>query len=469
MFEENKIWLKWSRYLGFYFVFSIIGSFLLTGTLYSFHFSLIFLLLIFYLSYFFFHLNKFSSTKKFLWRLFYVSFVIRILFVFIFYWVFEYFLGHPFLTFKDDYVYSQISSQIAKSWKISGIYFDLSAGFYSGYVNFGAFLTYIFGGDSIIMPRIGNAFFSSLTVMVIYKNTMLFSKQSHARLVATLLVFSPLLITFSSIQFKDTLLLFITAVLIFNLSKMLVTGFSLLSFIYIFLFSILCILFRPANLVPVYAAFFIILSYNLLIKHNFYKGIKNYLILFGIVSLFVYTWNWLSSLDYISSFQSYYDSRIVGLQKDFSSTDVGLVGTSWAKFIGAPLLVGFSVFLPPTLIVSLPDAETINYAFLGMITHFSLLPFLVLSIINVIRYRKKYVIPFFILLVIVFFKIGQAKSIISIFDPRQSLATITCMYLLLPLYFEKGKKKLMLSFVLICSSLILIVYAFVRLSSRGLI
>lgn len=40
MFEENKIWLKWSRYLGFYFVFSIIGSFLLTGTLYSFHFSI---------------------------------------------------------------------------------------------------------------------------------------------------------------------------------------------------------------------------------------------------------------------------------------------------------------------------------------------------------------------------------------------------------------------------------------------
>lgn len=467
------MWNKWSRYLFFFSTLSLFGSLLLTGKLYPFHISLFLIPIMYSFSKYFFKKNEKIPSSRFILRIFYVSLIIRVLSVFVLYNVLDYFIGYPFLTLKDDYVYSDASMAIANVWKTGGIrwvnYLDFATGYYSGYPNISALFIYFFDGDAVITPRIGNALFSALNVIIFYKIVKLYTTETKARVVGVLLMLSPLLVTYSSLQFKDTILLCFTSIVIFNLSLILRFKYTLLRVFTILFFSVLIIFFRPVNLVPIYLAFFIVILHKSSIDYRYIYGIKNYLFITLIIGLFVLSWKYLHSIGLISSLDDYYNTRLTGLEKEISNTNVGAATTKFAKYAGAPLFIMVGLFLPPTLIVSLPDAETINYSFLGMIVHFSLLPLLLIAIYNSIKFRKKYVIPFFLFLSIIFFKVGQANSIISIFDPRQSLGAISFMYLLLPMYFEERQSKFKNNFILLFSFLVIISFAFIRLKSRGLI
>lgn len=470
----ETIWRKWSNSVIVFLLLSIMGSLLLTGRLYVFHLSLFLLFFIYGFTKIYYMMNLKTASKTFIINIFIISFVIKVLFVYVFYFILEYFVGMPFLTRKDDYQYYLSSSKIAEQWSVNGMYLVdnvmFSTGFYSGYPNLSAFLIYIFNGDPIIIPRIGNAFFSALTVILFYKITKLFSREKEARLVAVIFMFSPIFITYSSLQLKDTVLLFLVSVIIYFLSKILLHKINIVSLSLLILFSGLIILFRAASLAPIYGGFIVIVLYNTFNKTKFLNNWKNYfygiLILFG----FYFIWSTLAKYGFVSSIERYVESRSgFILHGDFEDSKIGLSKTNFSAFLGAPLFFMGSLFLPPFLIVSLPDAETINYTFVGMLMHFSLLPFLIIAIFNTIKFRKDFLIPFFILIVFVFFKIGQANSVVSIFDPRQSLATIALMYLLLPMYFKKKRKKRVFNIIIVFSVIIIFVYAYVRLSSRGLI
>ena len=455
---------------------SLLGSLVLTAQLFVFHLSLFLLVFIFICTKSYYWINSKTLSKKFILKTFIISFVIRVFFVGFFYFILEYFVGIPFLTFKDDYTYYLSCAKIAEQWSLSGI--DLvnnvmfSTGFYSGYPYFSAFCTYIFNGDPIIMPRIGNAFFSALTVILAYKLTRLYSAEKESRLVAVIFMFSPLFITFSSLQLKDTILLFLSLVVIYSLSKTLLNKITGVGILLIILCSGLIILFRAAALIPIYGGFFFIILFNVfnIFNKTIRNNWKNYFYFLVIIAGFYFVWFNLSANGIISStIEAYVESRSAFiLNGDFQNSSIRLANSVFSSLLSTPLFLLGSFFLPPFLIVSLPDAETINYAFVGMLTHFSLLPFLIIAVFNTIKFRKKNLIPFFILVLFVFFKIGQANSLVSIFDPRQSLTTIALMYLLLPMYFIRTSKKRMFSIIIVVSIIIIIMYAYARLSSRGL-
>lgn len=470
----KNFFIKWHNYLFYFLLVSFSGSLLLTGQLFVFHLSLFLFIFIFIFTKSYYWINLKTLSKNFILKTFIISFVIRVFFVGVFYFILEYFVGIPFLTLKDDYSYYLSSAKIAEQWSLSGIGLvnnvGFSTGFYSGYPYFSAFCTYFFNGDPIIMPRIGNAFFSALTVILVYKLTRLYSAEKESRLVAVIFMFSPLFITYSSLQLKDTILLFLSLVIIYFLSKTLLNKITSVGILLIILCSGLIILFRAAALIPIFGGFFFIILFNIFnktIRNNW----KNYFYVIPIIAGFYFIWFNLSANGFISStIEAYVESRSAFiLDGDYQNSSIKLSDSNFSNLLSTPIFLLGSFFLPPFLIVSLPDAETINYAFVGMLTHFSLLPFLIIAVFNTIKFRKNFLIPFFILVLFIFFKIGQANSLVSIFDPRQSLTTIALMYLLLPMYFIRTSKKRMLSIIIVISIIIIISYAFVRLSSRGLI
>ena len=467
-------WRKWYNLILVFLLISIFGSLILTGSLYVFHLSLFFLLFVGVSTKFFYTKNLKIARNYFLLKVFLYSFLIRVLFVYFFYYILTYFIGVPFLTFKDDYSYYLASKEIATIWSLKGFSVienvKFSTGFYSGFPNISAFLIYLFNGDPVITPRIGNSFFSALTVISFYKITKLYANENNARLVSVFVMFSPLLIIFSSLQLKDTILLYFSSMLIYYMAKIILTKSNIFNVLFLILFSGLIIFFRPASLLPIYGAFFVIIIFKNKFKRNILKNWKIYFYsLFTILGLY-YTWSFLTSYSLVGPIELYFDSRSEFiLNGDFNDTNVGVSKTSFKKFLGAPIFLLASLFLPPVSIISLPYAETINYTFLGMLIHFSLLPFLIIAIFNTIKLRKHFLIPSFIILSFLFFKIGQANSIVSIFDPRQSLSTIAFMYLLIPMYFQEKRSKFMFNIIVVISVLIIMIFAYVRLSSRGLI
>lgn len=470
----GMFWNTWFRVILIFILMSIIGSLILTGELYAFHFTLVFLLLVFVFSFYFFEKNKNTTYRKFIIKLFVYSFIIRTLFVYIFIQILNYYVGIPFLSEKDDFVYYLSGKEIADTWTTRGVHIvddvRFSKGFYSGYPNFSAFLIYIFNGDPVVLPRLANGFFSALNVIVFYKIVRLFAKDEYARLVATILMFSPILITYSSLQLKDTILLYLTTMVVYNLSKIIINKVSIVNVLNIIIFSSVMLVFRPASLVPIFGAFFLLLIFNSTKYRKINLSFGNFA--FGIISFIglYYVWDLLHLYELIDSMEHYYMSRNTSiLERSFQESSAGVTQTNIGKLLGAPLFIIASFFLPPVLIVDLPDSETINYTFIGMITHFSLLPFLIISIFKTFKYRSNYKIPIFLVLIILIFKIGQANSALSIFDPRQSLATLSYMYLLLPMFFVDKFSKSIFNFTIVISIVVIFSYAIVRLMVRGLI
>ena len=101
------------------------------------------------------------------------GFVIRIAAVFIIAVLLRFFNGDYYVGGGDDYNYYQASSEIYKFWKYgivplnrSGI--AMSTGEYSGYPIFGALMMRLLG-DSIYAARIGNTFFSTISIFFVYR------------------------------------------------------------------------------------------------------------------------------------------------------------------------------------------------------------------------------------------------------------------------------------------------------------
>src|SRR5690554_5559237 len=84
------------------------------------------------------------------------SFIVKCISVLFFESLMMNIIGIPFLSYKDDYVYNELSSSILRAWESRGFgFYDdvrFSSGFYSGYPNFSAMAKYLFG-DHYLVPR----------------------------------------------------------------------------------------------------------------------------------------------------------------------------------------------------------------------------------------------------------------------------------------------------------------------------
>jgi len=466
-------WSRWNKYIIYFMLFSLVVSLVLTGKLSEVQISLLLLPISYYFVQLFYFQNKQVSSSLFIKKLFIYSFFIRMICVFVLSYILTNYIGIPFLTHKDDYIYHKTACAIVDRWHTSGIGFyphlKFSTGSYSGFPNFSALLMYVFG-KSIYIPRIGNAFFSAWTCIYAYQICRSYTNENESRLIGILFMASPLLYIFASLQLKDTMLLFLIFGSIKSISDILSDKISVKSTFRLILFILLMVFFRAASIIPIALSFVLSYAYFAYINKKKRINIARFIVIAFIIVAVIYGWKFLAETKSTRSAEMYFQSRyLIMSESTIEKSSVGISKLSIAKFIGPPLYILGGLFLPPALLVDLPNQETINYTFAGLLFHFSVLPFLIIAIFNVVKNRKTMQIPFYILLAFIFFKIGQANSLVSILDSRQSLASIFLMYLLLPAFFmnpsTNGKRNIVIAICMV----IMIAYSVVRLYSRGLI
>ena len=248
----NILFKKQKLYLVIFLIFSVLVSLVLQGKIEEFHiFGFLILFGCFYLSYLFYSFNH--QSPYYIKSLLIVTLLFKIAGVFIVAEILQQYIGIPFLSYKDDYTYQQVSSEIMKVWESRGFGFytdvSFSTGFYSGFPNFSALAMYLFG-DSYVVPRIMNCFFSTGTVWFFYKTIKDETSEKITKQVTTLFAFSLAFIFYSSLQLKDTILVFLLSALIFYFSEFLRSGLKLKLLLGVTFFSILLVFFRAATLLP---------------------------------------------------------------------------------------------------------------------------------------------------------------------------------------------------------------------------
>lgn len=414
------------------------------------------------LIYLLFNNARYLSERQFTIFIFVFSLIIRIFGVYMMNELLIQYNGMPFLSYKDDYIYNYASIEILNRWQNYGIgfYNDIrfSADTYSGFPNFSAALMGVFG-TSHIVPRIGNAVVSSLTVVIGYKICKTYSNKNRARALGVILALLPLTIIFSTLQLKDTLLLFFIVLGIYACINILRNE-SLILSVFCLVISFTGIIFgRPASVVPIAVSFI-----YMIIRKRRGRIISILTLIISIVVLYKI----LGLLDSygFASLDSYFDSRFELMSSaSIQDSDANIKNLSIAQLLGAPVYLIFSFFLPPPLLVKIND-ESFNYSAWALLEHYAFLPYLITAFVVTIRMRNKYPIPFFLVLTYIIFRIGQANTIFTSFSPRQSLGTLFLMYLILPMYQSLKKWD---SVIICISIMVLLAYNFFRLYSHNLI
>ena len=464
----------YKRNLFLWIIISLLGSLVLTQDIPFFWREAIIYFAFFtscYLMFFRFIVN----SKNYTFNIFVFSLIIKVLFVLIIANYLQYSNSMPFLSYNDDYNYEWISSEIARRWESDGIgfYNDIlfSKGFYSGYPNASALAKYFFG-DTFYVPRIMNAVFSSLTVVIFYKTLLFFSTEKFARIVSYIFCISSLFIFYASFQLKDTILLFLVSSLLYYLGGLLFNRFGLKNIIYVVVCSILLMFFRAATLFPIYLSLIVVFVFIRDRRFNLFSNTKLLLSLSLLLVAFIFSWKYLFFNDILpfDAF-SYYDSRTnyEGRADSRSgSNSIDRLGIL-ALFLG-PLYVVLSVFLPTPVFVDIFTARgELNYSFIPLIDYYALLPLGIVAMVYVIKKQRNNKFFMFLFLFMLFYKLGQARSM-SIFDSRQSLPAIYAIYVLIGLserkdFFNFYKKYYKIIFAILV--FVMISFSFVRIYLRS--
>lgn len=416
---------------------------------------------------YYYRIGKRQSEKKFILFLFINALFVRIIGVFVMKEILMAYMGMPFLSYKDDYIYNNESIEIMHRWELSGVgfYDDIafSSNTYSGFPNFSAALMFLFG-PSPLVPRIGNAVLSTFTVILGYLICRKYAPKKSTRFIGVLLAYLPLTITFSALQLKDTLLLFFTVLGIYSCINILQNHRLLLS-ILLLVISLIGISFgRPATIVPVFGALIITIIYNIFSRYSSNNVLKLLSIIITI-ALLVKGYQYLETIGFVSV-SDYFDSRYKILsESSIYDSKAQITRYSFAKYLGAPLYLLGALFLPPAVLVDV--GETINYSAWVMLEHYAFLPFIIPAIFVSFTNRKTEPIPFYLLIVYLLFKIGQANSVLTSLSVRQSLGTLFVMYLMLPMY--RPPKKHWTNVIVFVSLFIIAIYNMVRLYTHGML
>lgn len=152
--------------------------------------------------------------KKFIKKIFYFSFAIRVFAVLFYYLLFYYITGTEFdVEASDALWYDYVAKQTAASFRdgtFSSINFliDIRGSFDDGGYIFILSLIYFLFSDSVILARIVQALLSALTVVLIYKIVGKVFDEHKAKLSAIIIAtFQPLLL-YASLHLKETFMVY---------------------------------------------------------------------------------------------------------------------------------------------------------------------------------------------------------------------------------------------------------------------
>ncbi|MFV0216087.1 hypothetical protein OBJ92_03440 [Empedobacter falsenii] len=345
----------------------------------------------------------------------------------------------PYLSYNDDYVYNVTSTQILNNWKVHGFGFyknlKFSTGFYSGYPTFSAFAKLIFG-DHYLVPRFMNVFFSTLTVLTSYRILNYYCSEKIKRNIIVLLALSPIFIVYSTLQLKDTILVFFVSLLVLGSLSVFKNGVNFKNIVLLLTPITFILFFRAATLLPFIVA--ILATYiltNSQKKSHTIIGFKNVVGIIVILYGFVYIWDYFHSVDLLGlNTEEYFESRFStrgegGAGSYEGSNNLSKIGP--LALLAGPILILFSLFLPTPVFVKLNEnINSINYHFLPTVEYYAILPMVIIGIIYVLKNYKINRIGIFLFSFIILYKIGQAGGK-SIFDSRQSLPALYLSYFFL--------------------------------------
>lgn len=405
--------------------------------------SLIALCFVLFLSFYQFTVK--IKSVQFLFLLMVTSFIVKIISVFIFERLMIDIVGIPFLGYNDDYIYESTSSDILSTWNIRGFgfYSDIlfSTGFYSGYPNISALAKLLFG-DYYLVPRFLNVFFSTLTVPFYYYTVKyLASNKNIVRVTTILFSFSPAFITYSSLQLKDTILIFFIATLLYGTIQFFSKGFNAKNVIIVAFSMAALLFFRAAILLP-YIISLILATTVAKEKYSNKKSrsLNSFLWIALVVSFFYVFWEYLYSSGILAlTGEEYFDSRFAPRSESDSyqgTNDIGKLGII-AVLLG-PLLALLSVFLPTPIYMQLDElSSTVPYHYLPLLGYYAILPMVCTCLFYLVKNYRLNKIGLFLITFLILYKLGQAGGK-SILDSRQSLPAIYIAYLLLA-YFDLKK------------------------------
>lgn len=377
-------------------------------------------------------LKKIVNFKEsaFLLILIAISFVIKTFSIFYFEQLMLVNNNMPFLSYNDDYNYEVSSTAIKLAWESRGFGFyndiKFGTGFYSGYPNLSAAAKYMFG-DSYLVPRFMNVFFSCLTIPFFYFTCKKIQQNKiNVRLATILVSVSLAFITYSSLQLKDTILVFLVSTLIYGTACYYSNGITIKNTLIVVFSMVLLIFFRAAILLPFITS---MLATLFISKNESSKGLIWLLLLL----LFFYVgWEYLHRTGLLAmTGEEYFESRLaIRTEQDQFQGGNDLSKLGIIAVLMAPLLIALSLFLPSPIFIDLdPSSSLINYHYLPVLGYYGILPMLVISFFYIIKNYKDSKIGFFLVCFLLFYKIGQAGSK-SIFDSRQSLPAMYIAYLL---------------------------------------
>lgn len=425
----------------FFLFFSAMGLFLglsIGRTIYPFALYSLMLVVLFVIFLSFYRFSVKLKPIQFVLLLMLSSLLVKVFAVLIFENIMLDIVGIPFLSYKDDYVYNDTSSRILSAWSSRGVGFyrdiQFSSGFYSGYPNISALAKMMFG-DSYLVPRFLNVFFSTLTIPVFFATIRYFSdKDKLTKLAAILFAFSPAFIVYASLQLKETVLIFFVATLIYGTVNFFSQGISLRNITLVAISMGALLFFRAATLLPYLVA---IVLCTVVSKRGKSNGFTSALWVLLVIVCFYFIWEYLYNSGLLSlTGEEYFQSRMAtrGEEEAYQGTnDLSRLGII-AILLG-PLLAVLSLFLPAPVYMDLDQlTNVVPYHYFPLLGYYAILPMVSISLIYLLKNYRVHKIGVFIISFLILYKIGQAGGK-SILDSRQSLPAIYAAYLLLA-YFD---------------------------------
>ena len=165
-----------------------------------------------------FHLNSLHFTQKLFWR----ALFLRLLWVFISYFLYQHWTGTPFsIDAGDELYYNEVAQYAANMMRKSNwnIYSNIHA--YSGGAQFSdmgypIYLTFVYWifGNSIFIARVIKAILSAWTVILMYRLTTRNFGEQTGRMVAIMCALMPNLIYYCSFQLKEIEMVFLAILFI---------------------------------------------------------------------------------------------------------------------------------------------------------------------------------------------------------------------------------------------------------------
>ena len=391
-----------------------------------------------------------SENKKFILGLFSLAFLVRVIATYVTYYYLNAVGGDGF-AFMDDRTYDAAGQQIAAAIKMGKDGYELHSWQQNpGYFYLNGFLYSILGTDTF-SARILNSFLSALTAVFLFEITRILFSVKIATIAGYLYAFMPSVVYLSSLQFKDTALIFVmvyTVYILVRKNKERITFLSILSVIA----ALFVMWFLRKDYTLPYIG--IVLMWLIMRYTNFERLIermrKSGLSAFAVIIMLVIGGGVLAGLTSTQAgrvFMERYD-RIAGDNKEFvekaSASQIGfsrhLRINSASSLYKLPFAVGFTTILPLPAWGWLTSGENAGAALYSLANLFfiAILPFVLLGfkLTKDIGFANSIMVKWFPILVL----IGISIIFMGVLRYKEQLMPFFLMWAAIGLYHRKKHK-----------------------------